>query len=50
MPPMKLAVSGEDRLVVLDGPYKDAEIELLRGDDGEIVWLRLGGRLHTCSR
>jgi CubicO group peptidase (beta-lactamase class C family) len=45
-PPFELAFTSRDELVVLDGPTKGATAQLLRDDDGRIVWLRAGGRLH----
>ena len=45
-PPMHIALYAEDRAVVLDGPFKDARAEFLRGSDGEIAWLRISGRVH----
>jgi CubicO group peptidase (beta-lactamase class C family) len=45
-PPFELAFTSRDELVVLDGPAKGGTAQLLRDDDGRIVWLRAGGRLH----
>lgn len=45
-PPARVALYAEDRIIVLDGPLKDARGEVLRGADGNIAWLRLGGRVH----
>jgi CubicO group peptidase (beta-lactamase class C family) len=45
-PPFALAFTSSDELVVLDGPGKGGTAQLLRDDDGRIVWLRAGGRLH----
>ena len=44
-PPMSLALCEEDRLLVLDGPFKDDTVEVIRKSDGSIGWLRVGGRL-----
>jgi len=41
-PPMSLALCEKDRLLVLDGPYKDMRPEIVRRPDGSIGWLRLG--------
>lgn len=49
-PPLKAALYGEDRLVVLDEPMKGNRGEFLRGNDGQIEWLRLGGRVHRLTR
>jgi len=45
-PPYTLAFIEEDRLVVLDGKFKDTKAELIRDPTGAIRWLRRGGRLH----
>lgn len=47
LPPMSLALSEKDRLFVLDGPFKDANAEIVRKPDGSIGWLRIGGRIHA---
>ncbi|MBV9279623.1 MAG: beta-lactamase family protein, partial [Chloroflexi bacterium] len=45
IPPFHAALSGEDRAVALDPPYKNALLEFIRDGQGEIAWLRVGGRL-----
>ena len=45
-PPMRAALCGEDRLVILEEPGKGGRGEFLRTSDGSIEWLRLRGRLH----
>lgn len=45
-PPVRAKLFAEDRVLVLDAPMKGARGEFLRGDDGAIVWLRAGGRIH----
>ena len=45
-PPARVALYVEDKIIVLDGPLKDARGEVLRGADGSIAWLRIGGRVH----
>ena len=45
-PPMTLALCDKDRLLVLDGPYKDARVDTIREPDGSIGWLRASGRIH----
>jgi len=45
-PPARVAFCGADRFVVLEGPLRNAQGELLRGDRGQIEWLRIGGRIH----
>jgi hypothetical protein len=32
--------------VLLDEPFEGTRAEFLRGAGGEIVWLRIGGRIH----
>jgi hypothetical protein len=46
-PPMSVALCAKDRLLVLDGPAKDAMGDVIRRADGSIGWLRFSGRLHT---
>jgi CubicO group peptidase (beta-lactamase class C family) len=46
-PPMSLALCEVDRLLVLDGPYKDAKMDIVRLPDGKIGWLRASGRIHV---
>ena len=43
---MSLALCEKDRLLVMDGPYKDSKMDILRKADGTIGWLRMG-RLHV---
>ncbi len=45
-PPASLGLCEEDRLVVLDGPMKDAVIDVLRGADGSVEYLRIGLRVY----
>jgi CubicO group peptidase (beta-lactamase class C family) len=45
-PPMSVALCAKDRLLVLDGPAKDALGDAIRRPDGSIGWLRFSGRLH----
>jgi CubicO group peptidase (beta-lactamase class C family) len=46
-PPMSVALCAKDRLLVLDGPAKDATGDVIRRAGGSIGWLRFSGRLHT---
>jgi hypothetical protein len=46
-PPTRLALCGQDRVIALDEPFKDARGEFLRNPDGSIAWLRIGGRVHA---
>lgn len=45
-PPYTLAFVEEDRLVAVDGPFKDAKMELIRDATGAVKWLRRGRRLY----
>jgi hypothetical protein len=45
-PPAHLALASRDLAYVADGPGKGSTAEFLRGDDGRIRWLRMGGRVH----
>lgn len=47
LPPAPAALYAEDRLIVLDGRAKGTRAEFLRGSDGRITWLRLGGRIYA---
>lgn len=44
-PPMHLGFTGDDRLVVLDGPQKGGRVEAIRAA-GQVAWLHMGGRAH----
>ncbi len=46
-PPMSLALCEKDRLLVLDGPFKDVKAEIVRKPNGSIGWLRASGRIHA---
>jgi CubicO group peptidase (beta-lactamase class C family) len=45
-PPARCAVLEKERLLVLEGDTKNNKMEILRGGDGNIQWLRSGGRLY----
>jgi len=45
-PPMVCALCEKDRLLVLDGPFKDSKAEIVRRPDGSIGWLRMSRRIH----
>ena len=45
-PPMQCALSAPDRLLVLDGPLRDRQIDLIRDATGTVRYARLG-RLHV---
>jgi len=46
-PPMSLTLCEQDRLLVSDGPHKDAVVDAVRRPDGRIGWLRASGRIHV---
>ena len=45
-PPVSLDLCEDDRLLVLDGPFKDRTVDVLRNPDGSIGWMRFGGRVN----
>jgi hypothetical protein len=49
-PPVRAALYAEDQMIVLDEPMKGARGEFLRGPDGRLAWLRIGGRIHARRR
>jgi CubicO group peptidase (beta-lactamase class C family) len=48
--PMRADFFAQDRFLVLDPPFKNAQGEFLRSSDGEIAWMRLGGRIFPRKR
>jgi CubicO group peptidase (beta-lactamase class C family) len=49
-PAVRLAFTAADRLLALDPPYKDQRMEVIRDTAGQVVWLRMGGRIHRRVR
>ncbi len=49
-PPAAFALCEEDRLLVVDGPAKGAEVDVIRKADGTIGWLRLGRIYRRAER
>jgi CubicO group peptidase (beta-lactamase class C family) len=45
-PPVRLAFYDEDRVIVLDEPYKSARGEFLRDVEHRLAWFRFGSRLQ----
>ncbi|MBD0348486.1 MAG: beta-lactamase family protein [Thermoleophilia bacterium] len=45
-PPAAATLYDADRIVVTDGVLKSARGQLIRGAEGQIVWLRFGRRVH----
>ncbi|RLT43084.1 MAG: class A beta-lactamase-related serine hydrolase [Chloroflexi bacterium] len=48
-PPAPAAFTAPDRLLITDGPSAGNRGDILRGHAGEIVWLRIGSRVHKRS-
>ena len=46
-PAARCGISGEDELVVLDGPSRGSRLQVLRDGSGAIEWLRFGLRLYA---
>jgi CubicO group peptidase (beta-lactamase class C family) len=44
-PAVRGALCGQDRLLLLEEPFKHITGEFLRAPDGAITWLRIGGRI-----
>ncbi|HEX5167238.1 MAG TPA: serine hydrolase domain-containing protein [Thermomicrobiales bacterium] len=44
-PPVRAGVIGKDQLITLDPPFADTRIDILRGPEGTIEWLRFGSRI-----
>jgi hypothetical protein len=42
---VRAALCGTDAILVLDEPLKGVRGEFLRAPDGQIAWLRAGGRV-----
>ena len=49
-PPSRVAFTSDARFTLLDGPLKDTRGEFLRGPDGNVRYLRVGGRVYRGSR
>jgi hypothetical protein len=49
-PPVTFGVVAPDRLMMLDGGFKNQTADVVRMPDGEIGWLRIGGRLYRRSK
>jgi CubicO group peptidase (beta-lactamase class C family) len=49
-PPVRARLLSGDRILCLDEPRKGAIGDFIRGSDGKIAFLRLGGRIHRKKR
>jgi CubicO group peptidase (beta-lactamase class C family) len=49
-PPSRVAFTSDARFTLLDGPLKDTRGEFLRGPDGHVRYLRVGGRVYRRGR
>ena len=45
-PPSRVAFTSDARFTLVDGPLKDTRGEFLRGPDGMVRYLRVGGRVY----
>lgn len=45
-PPAPAAFYAPDSILITEGPSREGKGEFIRNEQGEIVWLRFGGRLH----
>lgn len=45
-PPAPAAFFAPDRVIITDGPSKESKCEFIRNEQGEVVWFRVGGRVH----
>jgi CubicO group peptidase (beta-lactamase class C family) len=45
-PPMQMAPAGDDKALVLDGPYANETFEFLRDRSGKVKYVRIGGRAY----
>jgi hypothetical protein len=45
-PPMHMVPAGDDRALVVDGPYANETFEFLRDRSGKVKYLRIGGRAY----
>lgn len=46
MPPMRFAFYEKDKIIGLDEPYKNAQGEFFRDEQGRLQFFRIGGRAH----
>ena len=45
-PPAPAAFFAEDRVIITDGASKESKCEFIRNEQGDVVWFRVGGRIH----
>jgi hypothetical protein len=46
MAPIRLAFYEKDKVIGMNGPYKDALGDFIRDDKGKLLYFRIGGRAH----
>ena len=46
-PPMSIVPCDDDRLLVVDGPFKGGIVQIGRELDGSVAWARSGGRIYV---
>jgi CubicO group peptidase (beta-lactamase class C family) len=46
MPPVRLSFYDHDKVIGLDEPMKDSLAEFIRNPEGNLAYLRIGGRIH----
>ena len=49
LPPMRLVPTGDDRGVIVDEPLRGRKVEFVKAVDGEVEWIRWGGRITPRS-
>ncbi len=46
-PPFRIGLVGNDRVAMVEPPFRDIQGEFIRNRDGSIAWLRWGYRIHA---
>ena len=46
LPPARIGFHSQDRVIALEGPNEGGRASFIRDSDGNIEWLRWGGRVH----
>jgi hypothetical protein len=45
-PPVRLTFVKDDRVLALDEPIRGTRADFLRDASGDVIWFRIGGRIH----